>query len=75
MVHVLIDNSFGRRLKPGGLLDLDNLIIAGDLNLTTSVGEIWGASATQDTLADFFSNLFSLIIWWTMHQTSDSYLA
>jgi hypothetical protein len=36
-----------------------SIIIAGDLNLTTSVGETWGASATQDSLADFFSNLFT----------------
>jgi hypothetical protein len=37
---------------------LDNLILEGDLNLTIFVGEIWGASATQDTLADFFTSLF-----------------
>jgi hypothetical protein len=41
-----------------GLLDLENLIIAGDMNFTTSVGEVWGASATQDTLEDYFTTLF-----------------
>jgi hypothetical protein len=49
---------FWEKIEARGLLDLDNLIIAGDLNLTTSVGEVWGASATQDTLADYFSTLF-----------------
>jgi hypothetical protein len=41
-----------------GLLDLQNLVIAGDLNFTISTGEIWGASANQDPLADFFISLF-----------------
>jgi hypothetical protein len=50
---------FWEKIEAGGLLDLENLIIVGDLNLTTTLGEIWGASATQDPLADFFTNLFS----------------
>jgi hypothetical protein len=41
-----------------GLLDLANLIIAGDLNLTTNAGEIWGSSASTDPLASYFNNLF-----------------
>lgn len=35
------------------------MIIVGILNLTTLVGEIWGAFVAQDPLADFFSNLFT----------------
>jgi len=34
------------------------LIIVGDLNLTLSVGEIWGTFATSDSLADYFISLF-----------------
>jgi hypothetical protein len=41
-----------------GLLDLENLIIAGDVNFTTSIGEVWGASSTQDILEDHFTTLF-----------------
>jgi hypothetical protein len=49
---------FWEKLEVRGLLDLDNLIIAGDFNLTTTVGETWGATATLDTLADYFNMLF-----------------
>jgi hypothetical protein len=52
-------HNFWEKVEARGLLDLENLIIAGDLNLTISVGEVWGGSATQDTLADFFTTLFS----------------
>jgi hypothetical protein len=51
--------TFWNKVEARGLLDLENLIIAGDLNLTTSVREIWGDSATQDTLEDYFISLFS----------------
>jgi hypothetical protein len=40
-------------------LDLENLIIAGDLNLTTSIRETWGDYASLDSLADLFTSLFS----------------
>jgi hypothetical protein len=49
---------FWNNLEARGLLDLENLILAGDMNLTTSVREIWGDFASQDPLADFFSSLF-----------------
>jgi hypothetical protein len=41
-----------------GILDYTNLIIAGDLNLTTSVGEVWGVSTSLDPLASYFTNIF-----------------
>jgi endonuclease/exonuclease/phosphatase family metal-dependent hydrolase len=50
---------FWEKIEARGLLDLQNLIIAGDLNLTTALGEVWGASATPDTLALYFNTLFS----------------
>jgi hypothetical protein len=50
--------TFWDKVESRDLLDLTNLIIVGDLNFTTSSGEIWGASATQDPLAKFFNSLF-----------------
>jgi hypothetical protein len=50
---------FWEKIEARGLLDLHNLVIVGDLNLTTSVGEVWGVSATQDALDDYLSTLFS----------------
>ena len=43
----------------GGLLSLPNLILAGDLNLTLNVSEIWGSKAQIDPLGPFFTKLFS----------------
>jgi hypothetical protein len=34
---------FWVNLEDKGLLDLHNLIIVGDLNFTTAIGEVWGA--------------------------------
>jgi len=50
---------FWEQIEARGLLDLDNLIIAGDHNLTLSVREVWGGTATLDTLANYFSTLFT----------------
>jgi hypothetical protein len=41
-----------------GILAREDLIIASDLNFTTSVDEVWGAGAFPDQLAGFFRNLF-----------------
>ena len=43
----------------GGLLNLNNLILAGDLNLTLNNSEVWGEKARLDPLGPFFTNLFS----------------
>jgi hypothetical protein len=49
---------FWDKVASRGILNYTNLIVAGDLNLTTTVGEIWGDSATQDPLAGYFNTLF-----------------
>ena len=46
-------------MATGGLLSLPNLILAGDLNFTLNVSEIWGTRAQLDPLGLFFSKLFS----------------
>ena len=43
----------------GGLLSLPNLILAGDINLTLNVSEIWGSKAQLDPLGPYFTKLFS----------------
>jgi endonuclease/exonuclease/phosphatase family metal-dependent hydrolase len=42
-----------------GLLSMDELIIAGDLNFTTSTEEVLGAQALCDPLAGFSKELFA----------------
>eukprot|EP01018_Ginkgo_biloba_P003768 Gb_15009 [translate_table: standard] len=41
----------------------ENLIIGGDLNLTLHRGEIWGSSARQDRLVDYFLDKFKSVGW------------
>jgi hypothetical protein len=47
--------SFWERLDNLGLLSLNYLIIAGDLNFTLNTKEIWGVRAKIDSLATFFN--------------------
>jgi len=49
---------FWERLEMYGILSLRNLVLAGDLNLTLSSGDIWGGSTTLGTLASFFTDYF-----------------
>jgi hypothetical protein len=51
--------TFWERLDRLGLLAVKSLIIAGDLNLTTSSKEIWGERAKIDPLSKFYKHLFS----------------
>jgi hypothetical protein len=37
-----------------GILSVDDLIMAGDLNLTTNLEEIWGETTQVDSLAGHF---------------------
>jgi hypothetical protein len=45
-------------VEAAGLLSKKNLILAGDLNLTTSSSETWGQKATSDPLSVYFKSLF-----------------
>jgi hypothetical protein len=75
-IYALFDRQlFWEQIEARGLLDLDNLIIAGDLNLTIML-EKFGGPLLHLTLWQITSLLFSLhIIWWIMHQILDSNLA
>jgi len=68
------------------LLDSNNLIVAGDLNLTTRVDEIWGASTHSDKMAGFFKDLFQshhlvdmlhdiLVLTWRNDRAGADYIA
>jgi hypothetical protein len=50
--------AFWTNLSNNGLLSLQSLVIANDLNLTVSNGESWGGSASSSQLASFFGTLF-----------------
>jgi hypothetical protein len=50
---------FWEQVEAKGLLAQDALILAGDLNFSTSIDEVWGEVALSDPLADFFKNLFA----------------
>jgi hypothetical protein len=50
--------TFWQQVESQGLLDLHNLVLAGDLNFTLNSGETWGLSTLQDPLAEFFTTLF-----------------
>jgi endonuclease/exonuclease/phosphatase family metal-dependent hydrolase len=51
---------FWEALDGSGLLSHKDLILAGDLNFTTSPAEVWGKSSLLDTLAGFFKSLFQM---------------
>jgi endonuclease/exonuclease/phosphatase family metal-dependent hydrolase len=50
---------FWEHLEAKGLLDQSNLILAGDLNFSMGVDEVWGVSALIDSQATFFRDLFT----------------
>ena len=45
----------------GGLLNLPNLVLAGDLNLTLSPSEVCGCRASLDPNSDYFLDLFNSV--------------
>ena len=40
-------------------MDQENVILGGDLNLTLTMGEVWGKNARQDALSPYFLDLFA----------------
>jgi len=51
--------SFWKKVAARGLLAHKNLILAGELNFTYDVGEVWGDSTHLDLLTGFFKDLFN----------------
>jgi hypothetical protein len=49
---------FWASVEASGILAQKDLILAGDLNFTTSPLEIWGQKALQDPLSGYFKSLF-----------------
>ena len=50
--------SFWDHIYKLGLLNLENLILGGDLNFTLGTSEVWGGRQTDDPLSDYFADLF-----------------
>jgi hypothetical protein len=50
--------NFWERLEDSGLLTQKKLILAGDLNLTLSLGKIWGGATTLGSLEGYFKSYF-----------------
>jgi hypothetical protein len=50
---------FWEKVEAKGILSMDSLILAGDLNFTTRSNEFWGPGALLDPLAGFFKELFA----------------
>lgn len=49
-------------LEASGLLDLDGIILVGDLNLTLHAREIWGPKAREDSLQPWFRSFLMIMI-------------
>jgi hypothetical protein len=49
---------FWETLANSGLLSADNLVMAGDLNITLSAEEMWGSSNFSVSLADQLKSIF-----------------
>jgi hypothetical protein len=48
---------FWKPIIQSGLLSEEGIIVVGDLNFTLSMREVWGDSARNDCLVDFFTSL------------------
>jgi hypothetical protein len=66
--------AFWETVKEEGLFNESNLVMGGDLNLTTSCREVWGDSARVDPLQLYFSQLFQEGGWWMRRRLSCSLL-
>jgi hypothetical protein len=49
---------FREKVNDSGLLAHRDLIIAGDINLIVSAGEVWGDLTLLDPLATYFKDIF-----------------
>ena len=47
-------NHPGKRIESSGLLNVQNLIVVGDLNFSMHSFENWGMQSSMDSLALFF---------------------
>ena len=56
-----------------GLLNLQNLILEGDLNFTMSPAEIWGQNAKLDSMAFYFHFLDNSLMIFPTHEFLDRF--
>jgi hypothetical protein len=77
--------SFWTKLSNSGLLSLQSLVLANDLNLTVSIGESWGGLASSSQLSSFFGTLFlshklidvlpdKLVLTWRNGRTGSNFI-
>ena len=52
---------FWEKALRGGILNIPNLVLGGDLNLTLNSSEIWGQKASPDPLTHHFLSLFKSV--------------
>ena len=49
---------WGGYFKRIGAMEQANVILGGDLNLTLTMGEVWGENSRKDALGNFFLDFF-----------------
>ena len=49
---------FWEKIRHTGAMDKEKVILGGDLNLTLTMGEVWGENAKKDALGNFFLDFF-----------------
>ena len=59
-IYGLFENrqGFWDIVRSCGLLNLPNLILAGDFNFTLPPAEVWGQNSKLDSMAFYFKDLF-----------------
>jgi hypothetical protein len=54
--------TFWDKVVSSGMLATKNLILAGDLNFTVSVGEVWGSKDCPDPLASISKEFLGIMV-------------